>query len=201
MLKTYLPWMPYPLLCRGAFGSPHTFRAQFGGGPRQRRHHGHHQGGGGQGQGAGQGPTAGAQEQQQRAAMFGLVQLLPIVLILFFTYFQSSQSPPFSLAQDATYRVQVLTKRLSIPFYVKTIADLEKSYPLSSEARLRLERQVENAYYERLEARCQQERLMRHRAWTWGNREQARLMKLEACEEIEKVNEKLDSIRRQQHAY
>ncbi|GLC37065.1 hypothetical protein PLESTB_001395500 [Pleodorina starrii] len=184
----------------GAFGSPHAFRAQFGGGPRQRRHH---QGGGGQGHGhgGGQAGTGGGQDQQQRAAMLGLLQLMPILLILVFTFFQSSQSPPFSLAPDATYRVQVLTQRLAIPFYVKTNAELEKSYPFNSDARLRLERQVESAYYERLEARCQQERLMRHRAWTWGNREQARLMKLEACDEIERVNEKLGSMRRQQYAY
>ncbi|GIL51849.1 hypothetical protein Vafri_7770 [Volvox africanus] len=183
----------------GAFG-PNTFRAQFGGAPRQRRQHGHNHAGSGRAHGAGQGGAAAGQEQQQRAAMLGLLQLVPILLFLVYTLFQSSQSPPFSLTQDSTYRTEVLTQRLSIPFYVKTVTDLEKSYPTTSDARLRLERQVEHAFYERLEARCQQERLMRHRAWTWGNREQARTMKLDACDAIEKINEKLGSMRRQQYA-
>ncbi|KAG2437013.1 hypothetical protein HYH02_011444 [Chlamydomonas schloesseri] len=174
----------------GGLGA-HAFRAQFGV-PRQRRHgHGHaggHHHGGGQGGGGG---AAAAADQQQRAAMLGLLQLMPILLILVFTFFQSSQSPPYSLVQESAYKVELLTQRLSIPFYVKSVPELERAYPAGSSARYRLERQVESAYYERLEARCQQERLMRHRAWSWGNREQARAMKLEACEEIERVNEKL----------
>ncbi len=68
-----------------------------------------------------------------------IARLLRCLLLLGFT---GSQSPPFSLAPDSTYRVQILTQRLSVPFYVKTVADLEKSYPAKSDARLRLERQV-----------------------------------------------------------
>ncbi|PNW79463.1 hypothetical protein CHLRE_09g416100v5 [Chlamydomonas reinhardtii] len=180
----------------GGLGA-HAFRAQFGV-PRQRRHghaHGGHHHGGGHAQGGGQAQGGGggtaAADQQQRAAMLGLLQLMPILLILVFTFFQSSQSPPYSLVQESAYKVELLTQRLSIPFYVKSVPELERAYPAGSSARYRLERQVESAYYERLEARCQQERLMRHRAWSWGNREQARAMKLEACEEIERVNEKL----------
>ncbi|KAG2431426.1 hypothetical protein HXX76_009441 [Chlamydomonas incerta] len=184
---------PEELFNMGGLGA-HAFRAQFGV-PRQRRHghaHGHQHGGGhGQGGGHAQGGGAAAADQQQRAAMLGLLQLMPILLILVFTFFQSSQSPPYSLVQESAYKVELLTQRLSIPFYVKSVPELERAYPAGSSARYRLERQVESAYYERLEARCQQERLMRHRAWSWGNREQARAMKLEACEEIERVNEKL----------
>ncbi|KAG2483613.1 hypothetical protein HYH03_017555 [Edaphochlamys debaryana] len=180
----------------GAFGGPHTFRAQFGGIPRQRRHHGHghghgHNSGHHAAHGGGGGANAAADQQNQRAAILGLLQLAPIALILLFTFFSTSQSPPYSLVQESGYKVELLTARLSVPFYVKSVAELERAYPVGSSARHRLERQVEGAYYERLEARCQQERLMRHRAWSWGNREQARAMKLEACEEIDRVNEKL----------
>ncbi|GFR42871.1 hypothetical protein Agub_g3862 [Astrephomene gubernaculifera] len=174
----------------GGFAGPH-FRAQFGGVPRQRRHQPQSsQGANSGGHTSGNGGGGGA-EQQQRAAMLGLLQLMPIVLIVVFTFFQSSQSPPYSLVQDSSYRVELRTVRLSIPFYVKSVGELERSYPLGGGARHRLERQVESAYYERLEAKCQQERLMRHRAWSWGNREQARAMKLESCDEMERVNEKL----------
>ncbi|KXZ45407.1 hypothetical protein GPECTOR_55g313 [Gonium pectorale] len=188
----------------GAFGGASPFHAQFvrSRHHNQRRHHSHQRhGGDGGGAGGGGGATAAAAaDQQQRAAMLGLLQLMPVLLILVFTFFQSSQSPPYSLVQESSYKVELLTTRLSIPFYVKSVAELERSYPTGSSARHRLERQVESAYYERLEARCQQERLMRHRAWSWGNREQARAMKLEACDEIDRVNEKL-GMRRQQSVY
>jgi hypothetical protein len=157
--------------------------------------------------GAGQQGNAGAEGMQQRTTLLGLVQLLPILLILGFTFFSGSQSPPYSLSQEASYRVEVTTSRLATPFYVRSMAELERAYPTNSAARYRLERQVSRAaaavtprcqqhahraccgavsvtkrhavgvqveasHYERLEARCQQERLMRHRAWSWGNREQ-----------------------------
>lgn len=168
----------------------------------QRRHghaHGGHHHGGGHAQGGGQAQGGGggtaAADQQQRAAMLGLLQLMPILLILVFTFFQSgsraarvcaiywsyvpcfkdsayggahlmhtsaatgavsaapspracgrppagSQSPPYSLVQESAYKVELLTQRLSIPFYVKSVPELERAYPAGSSARYRLERQV-----------------------------------------------------------
>ena len=44
--------------------------------------------------------------------------------------------------QESAYKVELLTQRLSIPFYVKSVPELERAYPAGSSARYRLERQV-----------------------------------------------------------
>jgi hypothetical protein len=49
--------------------------------------------------------------------------------------------------------------------------------------------QVESDVYERLFQRCQNERMVQHRAYTWGNRDAARRMELESCRELQRLNE------------
>ena len=52
--------------------------------------------------------------------------------------------------------------------------------------------QVESDYYERLGQRCNQERLQKQRlSYSWSHREEARKMRLPACEEYELINKKL----------
>lgn len=47
--------------------------------------------------------------------------------------------------------------------------------------------------YERVYQRCQSERMVQHRAYTWGNREAARKMELASCKELGRMNEAINS--------
>ena len=51
--------------------------------------------------------------------------------------------------------------------------------------------QVESDYYDRLSSKCSQERAAKQRLWTWGNRAEARSMKLAACDEVDSINARL----------
>lgn len=53
--------------------------------------------------------------------------------------------------------------------------------------------QVESTFYEQLEERCQQERMLKQRAWAWGNREAALNMKMESCDKLTKLNTRLNA--------
>ncbi|MEW5308291.1 MAG: hypothetical protein WDW38_000261 [Sanguina aurantia] len=117
--------------------------------------------------------------------------IIPILLLFMFMFLSSSQTPDFATTRDSTYPREVLTKRLGVPFYVKSQHDFEKAYALGSQNRVRAEGQIESEYYDRLRTRCQQEKIMRDRAWTWGNREAAKAMKLAACEEFQSISDKL----------
>ena len=52
--------------------------------------------------------------------------------------------------------------------------------------------QVETDYYERLGQRCNQEQIQKQRlSYSWSHREEARKMRLPACEEYDLINKKL----------
>ena len=54
------------------------------------------------------------------------------------------------------------------------------------------DQQVESDYYERLGQRCNQERMQKQRLmYSWSQREEARRMRLPACEEYEALNQRL----------
>lgn len=147
----------------------HMFRQHFSGRPRQPQ----------------------SPEQQQRNLMFGLLQFLPVIILFVFTFFTGSQEPVFSLTRDYKYTAMHTTTRLKTPFYVKSAADFEKNYAAGSRSRVRLEKQVESEYYERVQSRCHQEKLTQQRLWTWGHRDKAREMAMPSCSELQGLNEKL----------
>jgi hypothetical protein len=85
---TKLPPSKQPKRSAGAFGPHRAFRSHFGApaAHQQRR------------------PAAAAQQQQrasaaeqQRGAVLGLLQLLPVLLLVFMTLFSGSQDPAFAL--------------------------------------------------------------------------------------------------------
>ena len=51
-------------------------------------------------------------------------------------------------------------------------------------ARLRLEREVEGAYQERLQHRCYNEQLEQRQLYRWGHTARAQAMKLPSCQEF-----------------
>ncbi|KAI8466699.1 MAG: DnaJ-like protein [Monoraphidium minutum] len=165
----------------GAFGPQRAYRSHFGN-PRyaQRR------------QAPGQGGAAASQEQQQRGALLGLLQLLPVLLLVFMTLFSGSGDPAYALQRDAKYGHAFETSRLAVPFYVKSGPDFEARYGApGTHARAVLERQVESEYYEHMHTRCQQERMAQHRMYTWGSREKAKAMAMPGCDELGSLNERL----------
>eukprot|EP00879_Flechtneria_rotunda_P004446 GHRR01004697.1.p1 GENE.GHRR01004697.1~~GHRR01004697.1.p1 ORF type:complete len:565 (+),score=206.90 GHRR01004697.1:238-1695(+) len=165
----------------GAF-SPHTarmFRSQvFGGGqPAYQR--------------GGAAPRAPSREEQQRGALMGLMQLLPILLVIGITLFNSTSEPTYSLIRDGKFLYPMQTARLGVPFYVKDVRDFSANFAPNTHKRILLERQVESDVYERVYQRCQNERMAQHRAFTWGNRDTARRMELTSCSELAQMNEKM----------
>ncbi|KAF6262338.1 DnaJ-like protein [Scenedesmus sp. NREL 46B-D3] len=158
----------------GGFGGhSRVFRSHFGGHPAAAQ------------QRAQRPPS---REEQQRGAMMGLMQLLPVLLVVGLTLFSSSGEPSYSLVQDTKFAVELQTQRMGVNFYVKDAKDFETTFPSRSNKRLMLERQVESDMYERVYQRCQNERMAQHRTYTWGNRDAARRMELASCKELGRMN-------------
>lgn len=118
--------------CRRFFGGNpfmggHVFRAGgFGGGHpfAQRPAAGRQQGG--------RGP---AQQQQQPNPMLQLVQLAPLLLLLFFTFLSSRSQPTYSLHRTREYSQEFATATYEVPFWVPDAAALHKQYPPGSRER------------------------------------------------------------------
>ncbi|KIY98031.1 putative J domain-containing protein [Monoraphidium neglectum] len=162
----------------GAFGPHRVYRSHFGN-PQfaQRR--------------ARTGAPPSPQEQQ-RGAMLGLLQLLPVLLLVFMTLFSGSADPAYSLQRDAKYTQGLATTRLQVPYYVKHVGEFEAKYGgTGTHGRTALERQVESEYYEGTHLRCQQERMTQHRMYTWGNRAKAKAMPMPGCDELLSLNDRL----------
>jgi len=169
--------------------NPHArvFRTHFGGPPRRNA------GGAQQARqgGGGGGGNAGGDPDLTRMLM-GLAQFLPILLIVIFSLFASSGRSPYSLTLDRNHYTELMsTGRLEVPFYVRSTQELERQYPRGTTSRVRLERQIESEYYEKLSSKCQQEKLAKHRLWSWGNKDEARRMRMDACDEVDRINAKL----------
>lgn len=133
-----------------------------------------------------------AQQGQRRGAREGAVpasslatilQLVPIVLLLLFTFFQSQSSPDASLAQQGDYKFPFTTGRHHVPYWVKSTGAHNANYPDGTAARARLDDSIEVQYKERLEEMCQREKVAQAQAARW-NRKKAQAMKLDHCDEI-----------------
>lgn len=61
------------------------------------------------------------------------------------TLFSSSSEPSYSLVQDGKFTVEFQTARIGVNFYVKDAKDFQTNFPLHSQKRLMLERQVRAA--------------------------------------------------------
>lgn len=159
----------------GEFDADEIFNAFFGGrpGPIFRTHFG------GPFQRAG--PEGNGQTQ---SPLLGLVTIAPIVLFLLFTFLSSHSDPVFTLDRTGSFVYELQTSKLNVPFFVKSVPDLDKSYPSTSVYRLRLEREVEGAYQERLSQRCYKEQVEQRRLYQWGYLTQAKGMALPSCKEF-----------------
>jgi len=128
-------------------------------------------------------------------AMLGLMQVLPVLLLVLLSWFSGSGTPVFSVAPNQQFSVRMQTKRLSLPFFVPNEYDFERQYPIRSSQRAKLERQVESEYYDSLQQRCQNEQIQRQRMYySFRQRETAKSMKLHACEELDDLNKRLGRV-------
>ena len=118
----------------GGFGHPHArvFRTHFGGpGVRQRQQQQQQQ-------------QQQAQQEQRtpgQAALIGIMQFMPVILLLLFSFF-SATTPSYSLNQTSHYTIEIITERLDIPFFVKSKYEFERTHPQGTTARFQVERQV-----------------------------------------------------------
>lgn len=67
--------------------------------------------------------------------MLQLVQLLPLLLLLVFTFLSGRSQPPYSLHRTRQYASQLATSTYEVPFWAKDAAALAKDYPPGSRAR------------------------------------------------------------------
>lgn len=89
-----------------------------------------------------------------------LIQLLPLFLFLLLNFIPSSE-PIYSLSRQRPYLHQFVTER-GVHFYVKT-SKFGEEYPIDSNERIVLERQVEREYIGLLSQNCRVE--MQRRQW------------------------------------
>eukprot|EP01023_Acetabularia_acetabulum_P034368 TRINITY_DN3227_c0_g2_i9.p1 TRINITY_DN3227_c0_g2~~TRINITY_DN3227_c0_g2_i9.p1 ORF type:complete len:382 (+),score=51.03 TRINITY_DN3227_c0_g2_i9:162-1307(+) len=101
-----------------------------------------------------------SEEERRRDTIYKLVQFLPILLILIFTFMSDfRQEPVYSLRQTRHFGEKLMTFNREIPYYVQNIQTFENTYPPKSNSRRQIERQVEINYKEMLEQKCYQEQV------------------------------------------
>ncbi|GJT41962.1 chaperone protein DnaJ 49-like protein [Tanacetum coccineum] len=91
-----------------------------------------------------------------------LLQLLPVLLILYLSFFSSSNDPVYSLSRTYSYQHRLLTQK-GVPFFVKS-RNFEQTFPLNSDERVQLEGRIEDEYLSILSHNCWMER----QRFNWG---------------------------------
>ena len=169
-----------PGFARAGMGGPGVRMYTFGGGRGRRR-------GGAQG------------GQQQQGGIFQLLQLLPIIMLFFLSFFsfpQGGREPLFSLHRTSSYPIGRSTKARNvisgIDYYVKR--DFKAHYGRDRRALAQIEQMVEDAKIKNVRQTCEREKQMKHvnliRAKRTGNAakvNQAHQFKTPACDELNKL--------------
>ncbi|KAF5835555.1 hypothetical protein DUNSADRAFT_7208 [Dunaliella salina] len=113
--------------------------------------------------------AASAAADDSSRMFINFIQIMPVLLLIMFSWLSSSSKPGFSLTQDRTnFPDAMTTARLDVPFYVSSATAFEASYPRGSTSRIHMEGKIEQAYMERLQYKCNQEKMARHRGYTFG---------------------------------
>ena len=102
---------------------------------------------------AGHGPQQ--QQQQQRTANpFGsLLQVLPFLLLFFFTFFSGSSDPPYALERTSAHVDQRVTARLNAPYFVKRGGgDFDRKFPPDTMLAAQQDTRIEQEYLEMVRA-------------------------------------------------
>lgn len=157
----------FNMFFNGGFGGARgpMFRTQFGG-PRPRQ------------------PQAGGQPQQSNPLQ-SLLHIIPVLILLFFTFLSSPSDPVFSLDRTSAFSDQMITRSNAVPFWVKSQYDFEQKHPNNTRSRNKVESEVEQHYVERLQQVCYRERMHQQQLFRWGQRDKARTMQMPSCDELE----------------
>lgn len=147
----------------GARQGANVFRHNFGGPPRPQQ--------------------PGAQPQQSNP-IHQLLHVIPVVILLLFTFLSSPSEPAFSLDRTSGFADEMRTRTSSVPFFVKNQEEFEQKHPIGKRDRYRVESEVERTHVERLQQMCYRERLHQQQLFRWGQRDKARSMELPSCAEL-----------------
>eukprot|EP00898_Chlorokybus_atmophyticus_P002279 jgi/Chlat1/3051/Chrsp208S03294 len=126
--------------------------------------------------------------QQQRAGsddavnLTGLIQLIPVLMLLIASYFYNQSEPAFSLARENGFLTELRTERLNIPFYVKSAERFQTEYPVGKQNRARVEHAVEDQFRQQLESKCSYEQMQHQYLINRGRKQEARDMHMPYCE-------------------
>jgi len=129
--------------------------------------------------------------EQQTTSMYPLVQILPILMIILFSFLTSFlvPEPVYSFQQTSQYRYPFNTRRWSVKYYVKDVHIKEKYSP---DEFADIERKIEREFIETLQLRCYRERQYKaellQQARLWGNMEMKRRAErynAESCQQLE----------------
>lgn len=129
--------------------------------------------------------------EQQTTSMYPLIQILPILMIILFSFLTSFlvPEPIYSFQQTSQYRYPFNTKRWSVQYFVKDVSIKDK-YPPDEFADI--ERKIEREFVETLQLRCYRERQYKaellQQARLWGNIEMKRRAEryhAESCQQLE----------------
>eukprot|EP00128_Syssomonas_multiformis_P017717 Colp12_sorted_trinity150504_noHs@29728 len=132
--------------------------------------------------------------QQEADASFNLMQLLPILLLLAFTFFGNSgqEEPIYSLRRAHPYSVERHTSNYHIPYYVQD--SFMRQYGRDRSKLRVIESNVEQTYITQMQSKCQyersqQQRRVQHARWhgTATEVEEASKMELPSCKALEEI--------------
>ena len=138
-------------------------------------------------------------EPEDLASAFArnLMQMIPILLFLFLWAFSPAPEVHYQLSPNSPnsgYRTQLQTKKLDVPYYVKSKAQFDKSFTPGTFNRQRMEQTIERDYQGMLENSCLFERGTKERmlrSYSRDQREKGKVYELKHCNELMKLRQKM----------
>ena len=138
-------------------------------------------------------------EPEDLASAFArnLIQMIPILLFLFLWAFSPAPEVHYQLSPNSPnsgYRTQLQTKKLDVPYYVKSKAQFDKSFTPGTFNRKRMEQTIERDYQGMLENSCLFERGTKERmlrSYSRDQREKGKVYELKHCDKLMELRQKM----------
>lgn len=138
-------------------------------------------------------------EPEDLASAFtrNFMQMIPILLFLFLWAFSPAPEVHYQLFQDSPnsgYTTKLQTKKLEVPYYVKSKAQFDKSFTPGTFNRQRMEQTIERDYQGMLENSCLYERGTKERmlrSYSRDQREKGKVYEMPHCERLKELRRKM----------
>ena len=138
-------------------------------------------------------------EPEHLASTFArnFMQMIPILLFLFLWAFSPAPEVHYQLFPDSPnsgYQTKLQTKKLDVPYYVKSKAHFDKSFTPGTFNRQRMEQTIERDYQGMLENSCLFERGTKERmlrSYSRDQREKGKVYEMRHCNELKKLRQKM----------